>query len=233
MAKMNRPATFPSYIPVEPSSFSSDDKGDSLGWCSRNVWPVHSGDFVHSCSMVISETLPKLTLWVAGTERESVCIMHIGDWQVGGPGGKGVILANHTYGLCLLFFLFVLWFRIWQIVILPSKCCPLKQKAKCQIQTWNPAIFVGPFLPLGSPPFRARLCLWSSAKWQIWWPRCISPPYLKCRNECLVLAHDISSHIPPANHGRVWVTRDQSSPFLCWGRRLGRERENEVYFYFT
>lgn len=43
---------------------------DTPGWCSRSIWPMNSGDFVHFCSLVISEWPPMWTLLTADWNRK-------------------------------------------------------------------------------------------------------------------------------------------------------------------
>lgn len=67
---------------------------------------------VETLFILVSEMLPKLTLWAVGTEREC-CLYHAhrdlaGGRLLGGDTGKS------PPGLCLLFLLFALWFGFAQ-----------------------------------------------------------------------------------------------------------------------
>lgn len=64
---------------------------------------------VETLFILVSEVLPKLTLWAVGTEREC-CLYHAHRDLAGGR----LIPANHPAGLCLLFLLFALWFGFAQ-----------------------------------------------------------------------------------------------------------------------
>lgn len=75
---------------------------------------MHSGDFVRSCSMVISELLPKPALWAIGAEREG-CLCHAHrDSAGGGLLGEGVDTGkSHVWSVFSFFPLCpVVWFGI-------------------------------------------------------------------------------------------------------------------------